>query len=463
MHQYFTATLTTMFAFIRSNKQFYPELLKIALPIILQGFISTALTFVDVLMIGQLGETSIASVGLGNQFTLIFLMLMNGISSGAGIFTAQYWGRRYVKHIRQTFGIGMRYALLAALIFTLATSLFAEQIISFYSSDHQVQQLGGHYLQIIGLGYVFFSITSVYSAILRSTRLVMLPLIASIIALSINTLLNYCLILGNWGFPQLGVTGAALSMLIARFIECSIIVIATKALKIPTIFKARTLVRTKSKLQKRYFKIAGPVILHSMGWVLGVAIYTHIYASISTIAIAAVNISETLEKIGLMIFVSIGNACAIMVGNSIGAGRNDLAHDYSRKFLFISISGAMLIGIVLFSIKGYVLSLYNLNADGLHTVSMLITMMCGVMWMKSANVIFNGGILRSGGDTRYSMMLDIGGVWLIGAPMGALAAYVLHLPVYYVVLFVYTEEIVKMSLGFYRFLSNKWLHNVIKH
>ena len=121
----------------------------------------------------------------------------------------------------------------------------------------------------------------------------------------------------------------------------------------------------------------------------------------------------------------------------------------------------MLIGGIVILIKDYVLELYNLDADGKHTVSMLLLMMSCVMWMKSANVIFNGGILRGGGDTRFSMMLDISGVWLIGAPMGALAAYFFRLPVYYVVLFVYTEELVKMSLGFYRFLSNKWLRNLV--
>ena len=186
-----------------------------------------------------------------------------------------------------------------------------------------------------------------------------------------------------------------------------------------------------------------------------------IYASISTTAIAAVNISETIEKMGLMIFVGIGNACAIMVGNNIGAKRNDLAFDYSRKFLFIAIFGAILIGGIVILIKDTILGLYNLDTDGKHTVSMLLLMMSGVMWMKSANIIFNGGILRGGGDTRFSMMLDIGGVWLIGAPMGALAAYYFHLPVYFVVLFVYTEELAKMSLGFYRFLSNKWLRNLV--
>jgi len=449
------------FSFLKSNPEFYPTLFKISLPIILQGFLSTALTFVDVLMVGQLGSKAVASVGLGNQFSMIFVMLVHGIGSGAAIFTAQYWGKRYVKHIRETFGIGIRYSLLVGITFTLLTFFFAPQIISFYSSDPIVQTQGGHYLQLIGIGYIFFSITVMYAAILRSTRLVMLPLIASIIALSLNTLLNYCLILGHFGFPAMGVTGAGVSMIIARIIECGIIVGAVKYRKIPTIQNVRKVIFSKLEGQKRYFKVALPVILHSMGWVCGVTLYMRLYASIGTTAVAAVNISETLEKMGFMFFVGIGNACAIMVGNSIGAGREDLARDYSKKFIFLGMSGAMLMGLFIISIRGYIVQLYNLDDDGVYTVLHLMLFMASVMWMKAANVMFNGGILRGGGDTRFSMMIDICGVWFVGIPMGYFAFYVLHLPVYYVVLFVYSEELVKMIVGFYRFRSNKWLKNLV--
>jgi putative MATE family efflux protein len=449
------------FSFLRSNPDFYPTLFKISTPIILQGFISTALSFVDVLMVGQLGSKSVASVGLGNQFSMIFIMLVNGIGSGAAIFAAQFWGRRYVKNIRNTFGIGMRYSISIGLLFTIITFFFAPKILSFYSSDSDVQLMGGHYLQLVGLSYVFFSITVMYAAILRSTRLVMIPLVAGIVAISFNTMLNYCLILGHFGFPAMGVTGAGVSMIVARIIECVIIISVVKYRRIPTLIDLRTLFLNKIEGQKRYLKVALPVIIHSMGWVCGVTIYMRLYASISTTSVAAVNISETLEKMGFMFFVGIGNACAIMVGNSIGAGREDLARDYSKKFIFLGMTGAMLMGLFIISIRSYIVGLYNLDADGIHTVSLLMLFMASVMWMKSANVIFNGGILRGGGDTRFSMMIDICGVWFVGIPMGCLAVYYFHFPVYFVVLFVYTEELAKMLVGFYRFRSNKWLKNLV--
>lgn len=450
-------------SFLTSNREFYPTLLKVSLPIILQGFVTTSLNFIDVLMIGQLGSQSIASVGLGNQFTFIYIMLVNGIGSGAAIFTAQYWGRRYVKNIRQTFGIGLRYALIASIVFCTATFFFSEYILSFYTKDTQVQILGGHYLQLVGMSYVFFAISAIYAAVLRSTKHVLLPLISSIIALSINTILNYTLILGHFGAPALGVTGAGISMLVARIVECGIIIGVTKYRKIPTIINVRKILWGKIHNQRRYLNIALPVIIHSMGWILGISMYMRIYASISTTSIAAINISETIEKMGLMILVGISNACAIMVGNSIGAGRDDLAIDYSRKFIFISISGALIIGLFVMAIRNHIIGLYNLDAEGVHAVSNLLFFMSCVMWMKAANVVFNGGIFRSGGDTRFSMMLDIGGVWLIGVPMGCLAAYYFHFPVYYVALMIYSEELVKMTLGFIRLRSNKWLRNLVKH
>jgi len=450
------------FSFLTTNKEFYPLLFKLSIPIILQGFLSTALLFVDVLMVGQLGEQAVASVGLGNQFTLIFIMIANGCASGTGIFAAQYWGRRYVKHIRQTFTIGLRYSLLIGVVFSIAAIFFSQHIIAFYSPDPVVQVEGGHYLHLLGISYIFFSITVVYAATLRSTKLVMLPLIASGIALSLNTFLNYGLILGNFGFPKMGVTGAGISMIIARVVECAIIIGVTRYRKLPMVKRVGNIFWAKIKGQREYFRVVFPVVMQNVGWVLGISLYMKIYASISTGSLAAVNISETLEKMGFMAFVSMANACAIMIGNSIGAGRDDLARDYSRKLLFIGVVGAMLMGAVIIAIRPYVIQLYNLDAEGVRNVSYLMLFMACVMWVKASNVIFNGGILRGGGDTKYSMFIDIGGVWLVGIPMGYIAAFVLNLPIYFVVLCVYSEEFVKMIVGFHRFLSNKWLRNLVR-
>ncbi|MDR1761510.1 MAG: MATE family efflux transporter, partial [Bacteroidales bacterium] len=351
-------------SFLTVNKEFYPLLLKLSLPIILQGFLSTALLFIDVLMVGQLGEQSVASMGLGNQFTLIFIMIANGCASGAGIFAAQYWGKRYVKHIQKTFTLGLRYSLIVGIIFTCVTLFFPQQIISFYSPDPAVQTQGGKYLQLLGVSYIFFSITVVYAATLRSTKLVIMPLVASIIALSLNTILNYCLILGHWGFPQMGVTGAGVAMIIARAVECAIIVGVTRYQKIPMVKKAGNIFTAKIQGQKHYFQVAFPVIVHSLGWVVGISLYMKIYAAISTISIASVNISETLEKMGFMAFVSMANACAIMIGNAIGAGRDDLARDYSKKLLFIGMVGAALMGLLIIAIRPYIIQLYHLDTEG---------------------------------------------------------------------------------------------------
>lgn len=449
-------------SFLTTNKEFYPLLLKLSIPIILQGFLSTALVFVDVLMVGQLGEQAVASVGLGNQFTMIFIMVANGCATGTGIFAAQYWGRRYVKHIRQTFTIGLRYSLLIGIAFSIVTIFFPQQIIAFYSPDPAVQIEGGNYLHLLGISYIFFSITVVYAATLRSTKLVMLPLIASGIALLLNALLNYCLILGNFGFPRMGVQGAGISMIIARAVECGIIVISTRYQKLPMVKKAGSIFFAKIKGQREYFRVVFPVIMQNIGWVVGISLYMKIYASISTVALASYNISETLEKMGFMAFVSMANACAIMVGNAIGAGRKDLARDYSRKLLFIGVVGALAVGAIIIAVRPYVIQLYNLDAEGVQNVGYLMFFMACVMWIKACNVIFNGGILRGGGDTKYSMFIDVGGVWLVGLPMGYLAAFVWDLPIYFVVLCIYSEELVKMIVGFYRFLSGKWLRNLVK-
>lgn len=446
----------------KKHKEFIPKLITIASPIILQNFLTSTLNFVDVFMIGRLGEEEVAAVGIGNQIFFLFIMFVFSIATGAAIFTAQFWGKKDIKNIHSYMGIGLTFSFIISVIFTFASLLFPSFLIRLFNNDPEVINLGVQYLQIIAFSLIFTSISIVYATILRSTEHVKFPMVASFIGLVLNTLLNYVLIFGKFGFPELKVQGAAIATLVARSIEFSITVGFTYIRKYPVAAGLRNLFGYSKQMVKKYVKIWLPVMGQSVGWSLGYSMYSVIYGHISTGAFAAYNIACSIERISLMLFSGLGSACAIMVGNRIGANEEYKARDYSKNFLFIAGAFSLLIAITLIMVRGFVVDIYNLSEQSRLYLYYLLLVMALIMVARVINITFQMGILKAGGDTLFSMIIELGGIWIVGVPLAAIAAFILKLPVHYVMAIAATEEFVKMIAGFYRFLSNKWLHNLTR-
>ncbi|MDD5621956.1 MAG: MATE family efflux transporter [Actinomycetota bacterium] len=444
------------------HKEFIPKLIAIASPIILQNFLTSTLNFLDVFMVGQLGEGEVAGVGIANQIHFLFLMFIFSIATGAAVFTAQYWGRKDIKNILSHLGIGITFALIFSAAFTIVTLLFPGALIRLFSNDPQVIELGTQYIRIIAISLILTSISIIYSTILRSTENVKFPMVASLIGLIANTVLNYLLIFGKFGFPGLGVRGAAIATVIARSVEFCIILGFTYLKKYPIAASLKNIFNYSKEMLRKYIRIWAPVMGQSVGWALGYSMYSVIYGHISTAALAAYNIACSIERISLLLFMGLASACAIMVGNRIGAGEEYKARDYSRNFLFISVGFSIIIAVTLIFVRGYIVSFYNLSEQSNRYLYYLLLVISCIMLLRVMNIIFQNGILRAGGDTLFSMINELGGIWVVGVPLAAVAAFVLKLPVYYVMAIAATEELVKMIAGFYRFLSNKWIHNLTK-
>ena len=444
------------------HKEFIPKLITIASPIILQNFLTSTLNFVDVFMVGQLGEKEVAGVGIANQIYFLFLMFVFSIATGAAVFTAQYWGKKDIKNIRSNLGIGITFALIFSAIFTLVTFLFPNTLIRLFNNDPRVVELGVQYIKIIAFSLIMTSMSIVYATILRSTENVKFPMVASFIGLVTNTFLNYLLIFGKFGFPKLGVRGAAIATIIARGVEFCIILGFTYLKKYPIAAGLKNIFNYSKEMVRNYIKIWMPVMGQSVGWALGYSMYSVIYGHISTGAFAAYSIACSIERISLMLFMGLASACAIMVGNRIGASEEHKARDYSKNFLFLSASFSIVIAVVLIIVRRYIVNFYNLSEQSNRYLYYLLLVMACIMLLRVMNIIFQNGILRAGGDTLFSMIIELGGIWVVGVPLAAVAAFIFKLPVYYVMAIAATEELVKMIAGFYRFLSNKWIHNLTK-
>jgi putative MATE family efflux protein len=447
--------------FLFGDKKFLNTMIKLAAPIMLQNLIFASLNMVDGVMIGQLGESAIAAVGVANQIFFLVSLLFFGIGSGSAIFAAQYWGRKDTERIQSVLGLSLLMSISGAVIFSLAAILIPVQVISIYSKDPAVISQGSVYLQIVAFSYVITAITNSFAFVLRSTENVKLPLVTSLVALSLNTFMNYGLILGNFGLPSLGVKGAAIATIISRLIEVILLLLIIYRKKLPVAAKLRSLLNFKILPIKKFFNTTLPVIATEIVWSFGITTYNVVYARIGTESIAAVNIAGTLDRIIFVVFMGLGHACAIMIGNQIGAEQNELAISYAKKYLILGAIGAAIFGIIMYIFATPMLSFYKVSDFTINYTTKLIGLMALSLPVRSLNLILLIGILRSGGDTIVAFFIDAASVWVIGVPMALIGAFVLGLPIHLVYLMVLADEVVKLAMGLYRFFSQRWINYLV--
>lgn len=442
------------------DPEYISELRKIAIPIMIQQLMFSVLNMVGVIFVGQKGDEAVAAVGLAGQIAFLLNLVHFGIISGAAMFTAQFWGKRDIPNLRRVLGLCLILAISASVIFFTLSQIFPVQLLGIYSTDPVVIELGSAYLRIFSWTFLFFAVTFSYALVMRSTGDVKLPTAVSVGALSISTFLSYSLIFGKFGLPELGIQGAAVAAVIARGLECVVLLAIAYSQKRPVAASIRELTDFDAKFFGRVIKPMSPVILNELLWALGITTYNVIYARIGTTSFAAMNIVGTIEQVAFVAFFGISSATSVLVGNKIGAGQEEKAFIFAGRSLYLAIMGGLFMGVILLLVKTPVLSLYNVSSEVIYNAGNVVNVLSFFIWMRVCNMTIIVGILRAGGDTRYSLFLDGFIIWIVGVPMAYLAAYVLHLPVYFVYLFVMTEEITKWILGLNRYRSRKWINNL---
>ena len=447
-------------SFLR-DRTFLRELLTIAIPISFQQLIYASLNMIDVFMVGQLGETAIAAVGLSNQVFFVLILILFGATSGMAIFTAQFWGKHEIEPIRKVLGMSLITATCVALIFTLVATLMPEAVLDFYTDDTEVIDLGSSYLRIVGFTYIAVAIATAYIAVLRSIQLIRLTIIATVSALTFKTILGYGLIFGIGGLPELGVRGAAIGTASGWTLELVLLLILIYTQKTPLAANPLTLFSFDKAFFGRVLKTVWPAVANELFWSFGITTYYAIYAHIGTDSIAAVNINATIEELGFVVFMGLANGCAVMVGNRIGARKKDEAYEIVRRVIIIGVTFAVIVGVIIFFLRDVVVGRYDLSPSGAKNVRMLMLMMACTLWIRMFNFSTFVGALRAGGDTRFALIMEICSIWLIGVPAAYIAAFVFHLPVYYVYLAVSIEEIAKAFVSGWRFKSKKWIHDLV--
>lgn len=450
-----------MTPFWKKDKEFYSLLLKITIPIALQNLISASLNMVDTLMIGQLGEHEIAAVGLANEIFFLLNLFLFGICSGTGIFVAQFWGKGDIKNIRRVLGLSMLCGFGVAGVFTFIALVLPNQALGVFTRDPDVVELGSTYLSIVGLSYVMTGVTYAYSFALRNTAQPKVPMVLSTIAVLTNAVFNYLLIFGKCGFPALGVKGAAIATVLARALELCLVLLVVYRYDLPVAARLRDLADIPPRFVKTFFNTTVPVILNEALWALGVTTYSVIFARMGTGVVAAVNIAATVERMAMVFFIGMSHACAFMVGNAIGAGDEELAVSYAKKLAVVGPITAIAAGLVAIGFSERIISLFNISQAVRVDARAVLIAAALVMPVRTFNWVNIVGVLRGGGDTRFSLLIDATAVWLVGVPVGYILGLVLQGPIGLVYpITIFSEQIYKGILGVKRLLSRKWINNL---
>ena len=439
-----------------TSKGFYSSLVAIAIPISLQALLQNFVNMLDTIMIGRLGSVEIAAVGLGNQIFFILNMILFGITSGGGVFIAQFWGKKDLAGIRKSLGLMTLIAFVVSFIFTILCLLIPNQLIRLYSPDPQVIQVGGNYLRFVCLSYVPTAISFSITLALRSTERVKLPLVCTSISLFTNLIANYLLIF----VAGLGVKGAAIATVISRIIELVILATWSYSHKYEICGKLKELLGFNRYFIVKFLKIAFPVIINETFWGLGTSVYNAIFAHAGTNAFTAYSITGTISQLTWVFCMGFGNGIGVLIGKRIGEKKIEEAKTYAKRSMwFMPLIGAF-VGVFLVPLSKLLPVFFNVDQEIIKTATAILMILIFVYPFNSFCMNWIVGVCRAGGDTVFSAVAEIVVLWCVAIPLGYVAAFVLHLPAPMIYLFFCSESIVKAIIGAIRVLSGKWLHEV---
>ncbi|MBR6513563.1 MAG: MATE family efflux transporter [Clostridia bacterium] len=457
------------------DRNFYSRVIKILIPIIIQNTVTNVVSLLDNVMVGRVGTLEMSAVAIVNQLLFVFYICIFGGISGAGIFSAQFAGAEDHRGVRHCFRFKTYIALV---MFALALGvflIFPDQLISMYlaegtSAEDAAATLGfaRDYLLVMLIGILPFALSQVYGSTLRETGETKLPMIASVAAILVNLVLNYILIFGNKGLPFLplepmGVVGAAIATVISRYAELIIILLTVhrNKEKYPFISKLWASLKIPGSLTLDILKKGSPLLANEFLWSLGVAMLLQCYSVRGLEVVAAANITQTVANMFNVVFLAIGNAIAIMVGQQLGASKTEEAKLSVWRLLTLTVISCIVMAGIMIVLAPFIPSLYNTTEEVRHTATELLDVVAVAMPFMgfSHSCYFT---LRSGGKTFITMLFDCVFMWAVSFTTAFVLANYTSLPIIPLYAIVQSLEIIKCFIGFILVKKGVWINNIIR-
>ena len=448
-----------MQVFVR-DAAFYKRLVAIAVPIALQNLITVAVSMMDTLMIGQLGEAQLSATSIANQLWFMLMVFCFGVSGGANVLISQYWGKRDLEVIRRVESITFKVCLAVSVIFSLVALALPAQFMGIFTTEQQVIDYGVQYLRVLGWSYPLYALANTAVMMLRSVGTVNISVVVYLVSLIVNTSLNYILIFGKFGAPRLEVVGGAIATCCARAAEFTITAVYIFCMEKKIRFSPKHLLLNNRMLYKKYVEISTPIMGNELMWGTGSAMVSVVIGRMGTNFVAANSIYTVLNQLVTVMIFGVGNAALTIVGNTIGSGEYELAKRRSVTLFAISVLlGLFSCGLTLIT-SPFFISLYDFSAETI-TIAMQISRAGAVIvFFQSLAIVGMTGVLRAGGDARYVLVCELVFLWFVAVPLGFLTGLVLGWPPAAVFLVLKCDEILKTTFSTVRIFRFEWLRDI---
>lgn len=438
---------------------FYRKMMRVGIPVVIQNIISIGLNVVDTLMIGRVGVDELAAVGSANQYYFIFSMACFGFYSGAAVYTSQYWGLRDVKSIRKVLGIDYAVGMGMTVATVIGGLVFAPNIIWLFSREANVIQLGTDYLRIACWSYLFAAMSYAMSYNCRAIQNLKAPTLINGLAILVNAVLNYCLIYGKMGLPALSVRGAAIATLIARILEFVLLVTFIYSRKDhPLKASPAELFSFERRRFINVIRTALPVVASEAIWALSVAIIYVAYGMLGAAALAVSQVANVVTEFFQSVYFGVGNACSVIIGESLGRARTSVARGQASEALKITMVLNVLMTIVIIVIRQPVAVIYNFDVPTSKLLMEVLLVLAVAMTPKMLDYLLICGILRAGGDTAFCMIVDTIGNVFVQVPLAFFGVLILKWPLAWVIGLVSMVEVVKGAICYKRYRSGNWIN-----
>lgn len=436
---------------------FMKSLCKIAVPVTLQSMLQASFSIVDQIMIGQLGETNISAVGLGSNFSLIFSVVIGAVGAVAGILIAQFMGAEDKKEAWCSFDVSLICGIMISALFLLAAGAFPLQILGLYTEDMSIINTGAVYFRIVAFSYIPMAVSNILSAWLRCREHATIPFLASFGAVAVNTGLNYLLIFGKFGFPRMEIKGAAIATLISQLFNLVFIVIGFVVCNRRDGDKPVLSLHFKKITIRDYLVMIMPILVSEFLWSLGQNVESAVYGHLGTSNLAAYTLTGPIQGLIVGALSGLSAAAGVMIGKRLGRKEYDEAYAESKKIMYAGLAGSVVVASLLILLAGVYTGLYRVDNSVKELGKILLIVFALYAPVKVENMILSGGIIRSGGNTKIIMVIDIVGTWCIGIPLCLLAAYVFRWGIVGVYALLTTEEIFRLVVALVIFRKRKWM------
>ncbi|MDD7391381.1 MATE family efflux transporter [Fusobacterium gastrosuis] len=446
----------------KSNNSFFKTVIALTLPMALQNLINVGVVSTDIIMLGKLNEVVLSAASLASQIQFVLTLLMFGIGSGATVLTAQYWGKKDVKSIEKIMGIAVKLSFSLSFIFFILGFFFPNFAMKIFTNDNMVIKEGVTYLRIVSISYLLSSISVVYLVLMRSVEKVVVSTIIYALSLVINFIINYVLIFGNFGFPMMGIAGAAIGTLAARLFELSATLYYNFKNKDFVMLKLKYILNEDRFLKRDFLKYSVPTILNELFWSAGMAASAAILGRLGTSIVAANSITSVVRQLSMVVVFGLANTTAILVGREIGSHNYKTAETYAKKLLLFSFIFSLIGVILIYFISPFIIKNYAMTDEIREYLNFSLKILMYYILCQGITASLIVGIFRAGGDTKYALYLDAFSLWAWSIILSAIAAFYFKAPVKFVYFLIMSDEIVKLPFGLWRFKSKKWLNNVTR-